>query len=307
MLQLLVVASLLWGVVTGLDSVDSSRLQPEVVAHLLSEVEAEWVNDAMKVLENQGDSGEYEKMRKSCSKVSSSVVSASDGEKDRVTEYMTDVCGAMKEDSWLCASFSNRLTSFMSPDASMNRDGSVNLKRFCKVLYGDILSFAKEKTKELEAQRAAEAKLAEERAEEEKKRQEEEHRKEVEEMEVKKMQKIREEEVARKAEAERQYSDLKDQEQTAAVEQAVQEQTAAQQAMQHKEKKLLPKVWEQQPDRFMDRLQEKTQASVKQQIAREKQLQAAYFARQKANAEAQSAPQHQHVYKRNVPVASMGL
>merc|ERR1719191_1643605 len=125
MLILISVTSVFCGVVTGFNSRGSLRLQPEVVAHLLSEVEDEWVNDALKVIENEGDSGEYEKMRKSCTKVSSSVVSASDGEKDRVTEYMSDVCAAMPNKDSLCVALGNRLTSFMSPDASMNRDGSV--------------------------------------------------------------------------------------------------------------------------------------------------------------------------------------
>jgi len=277
MLRLVGAASLLCGVVTGSLSHGSTRLQPEVVAKLLSQVEAEWVSDAQKVIENQGDSGEYENMRKSCSKVSSAVVSSSDGEKDRVTEYMSDVCAAMPNKDSICAAFSNRLTSFMSPDASMNRDGSVNLKRFCKVLYKDVMGFAKEKEKAVEAERAAQAKLAAERKAEEAKRREEESQKQAEALEVQKLKSRQERD---EAEAEKKAAEQAEQEKKAAA-----EQVAA-------HPKLLPKVWEQQPDRFMDRLQAKTQAAVKAQVRMEQKLQAAYFAKQKAKTQAKQQPEH---------------
>lgn len=288
-------AFLLCGVALGLDSSGSSSLQPEVVAHLLSEVEAEWVDDALKVIENQGDSGEYEKMRKSCSKVSSSVVSASDGEKDRVTEYMSDVCSAMhNKDSVICTSFGNRLTSFMSPDASMNRDGSVDLKRFCKVLYRDVMAFAKEKQQEIDAEREAQAKLAAEQAEAERKRKEEEAKKQAEALEV---QKVREAETQARAEAEAQRKVEEEQKAAEEEKQAAEERKANQ--------KLLPKVWQQQPDRFMDRLQAKTQAAVKAQVKREQKLQAAYFAKQKAKAQRQEPVHLLPVLPASV--SSMGL
>merc|ERR1719262_2048511 len=68
-------------------------MRPDAVAHLLQGVEETWTKTHLKVLRNASDDASaYASMEPSCAKVSMSIIQGSDGDKDRVVEYMQDVC-----------------------------------------------------------------------------------------------------------------------------------------------------------------------------------------------------------------------
>merc|ERR1719420_1756411 len=85
-----------------------TNMQPEVVRKLLSEVEQKWIHSRALVLSNTTDNEEaFAEMEKACIKVSSAVVAGAEGNKDRVAEYMQDVCAADggHDEKGLCAGF----------------------------------------------------------------------------------------------------------------------------------------------------------------------------------------------------------
>merc|ERR1719156_112448 len=68
------------------------------------------------------DATSYSSMEISCLKVSSAVVVGSEGEKDRVVEYMQDVCGAAPAKdaptATMCTDFASGLERVMTPSSA---------------------------------------------------------------------------------------------------------------------------------------------------------------------------------------------
>jgi len=179
----------------------SAKMQPEVVSKLLSDVEKKWTQSRVMVLRNvTDDATSYSSMEISCLKVSSAVVVGSEGEKDRVVEYMQDVCGAAPAKdaptATMCTDFASGLERVMTDDEGWNRE-SLDLKPFCKRFWDNTVAAAaqaaKQRLDEEEAKKEAEEKK---RAEEEEKMKEEEAKKAAEEEAARK---AAEEEAAKKA------------------------------------------------------------------------------------------------------------
>merc|ERR1719191_2710855 len=87
------------------------------------------------VLRNVTDEAtSYPSMEASCLKVSSAVVAGSEGDKDRVVEYMQDVCATPAKDApttTMCTDFAAGVEKIMTDDEAWNRE-SLGLKPFCK-------------------------------------------------------------------------------------------------------------------------------------------------------------------------------
>merc|ERR1712096_250469 len=148
-------------------------MEPELVANLLVEVERSWVEDAVK-------NGGIDSMRDSCVKVASAIIQGSDGDRDRVGDYMDVVCGEKSIQSWekqMCLNFSQKITDFMRSDVEYNRD-YLNVAKFCTSFYEVV-----EGTAEVEEKRRIQAKAAAEAAaiESAKKKKEAEQQQQVEE------------------------------------------------------------------------------------------------------------------------------
>jgi len=145
-------------------------MRPEVVSKLLGEVTNQWVTDFMSVLTNSSDESQaYSKMEKSCLKVTNSVVAGSDGDEDRVAEYMNEVCSTASFN--MCTSFAKGMNTAMIGDANFNRN-NLKFAQFCKNFWNaDVQTAAQAKKEQLAADEkvAAEKKAAEEKEAAEKK------------------------------------------------------------------------------------------------------------------------------------------
>lgn len=145
-------------------------MRPEVVSKLLGEVTNQWVTDFMSVLSNSSDESQaYSKMEKSCLKVTNSVVAGSDGDEDRVAEYMNEVCSTASFN--MCTSFAKGMNTAMIGDANFNRN-NLKFAQFCKNFWNaDVQTAAQAKKEQLAADEkvAAEKKAAEEKEAAEKK------------------------------------------------------------------------------------------------------------------------------------------
>jgi len=170
---------ILRGTSTGtIESLDLSKalggMQPEVVAKLLTQVESRWMESRVASLRNQTDESEaFAEMTKSCQKVAKAVIDGSEGDKDRVVEYMADVCsnsnGAHKKG---CDSFAAGIESTMTNSNEVNRD-TLDLSKFCSAYWQTVVSTdAKAEAERLNTEEATRAKEEAERAEAEKKAQE---------------------------------------------------------------------------------------------------------------------------------------
>lgn len=150
-----------------------TAMQPDVVAHLLTEVEKRWEEGRVASLRQQVDeSTALAEMSKSCAKVTKAIIDGSDGDKDKVVEYMHDVCSSPTTDSKNCDGFAASIEGFMSNDAEVNRN-DLDLPKFCQGYWADaVTKAAAVEVKNLEAEDAARA-----AKEEEKKKQEEEEAK----------------------------------------------------------------------------------------------------------------------------------
>lgn len=102
----LIAASVVAGALAGEHSLRGqtkslAKMQPEQVSKLLSDVEHDWVSHALlsmdKANTKYGPKEAKSEMVDSCSTVVASIVEASEGEKDRVVEYMQDVCNVSHE------------------------------------------------------------------------------------------------------------------------------------------------------------------------------------------------------------------
>eukprot|EP00746_Dinoflagellata_sp_MGD_P160936 gnl/MRDRNA2_/MRDRNA2_87905_c0_seq1.p1 gnl/MRDRNA2_/MRDRNA2_87905_c0~~gnl/MRDRNA2_/MRDRNA2_87905_c0_seq1.p1 ORF type:complete len:324 (+),score=104.82 gnl/MRDRNA2_/MRDRNA2_87905_c0_seq1:76-1047(+) len=146
-------------------------MRPEVVRKLLSTVEKEWIHSRAMVLSNVTDNDEaFSEMEKSCVKVSGAIIAGSEGQKDRVTEYMQDVCAADgAHDSYsLCSSFASGVEAEMTDDSEYNRD-ELRLSKFCRKFWDSAvanvaLSEAKQQAEEQAEQERKEKEEAERRA-----------------------------------------------------------------------------------------------------------------------------------------------
>jgi len=121
------------GTIESLDfSKALSDMQPAVVAKLLTQVEARWKESRVASLRNQTDESEaLAEMTKSCMKVAKAVIDGSEGDKNRVVEYMADVCSIGEAaDKRGCESFAAGIENAMTNDVEVNRD-SLDLNKFC--------------------------------------------------------------------------------------------------------------------------------------------------------------------------------
>merc|ERR1719460_949924 len=83
-------------------------------------------------------------MEKSCSTVTKSIVAGSDGDEDRVAEYMQEVCS--RSSSKMCTSFAKGIDDAMIGDANFNRN-NLKVANFCKTFWNtDVQTAAIEKT-----------------------------------------------------------------------------------------------------------------------------------------------------------------
>merc|ERR1719191_1835396 len=152
-------------------------------------VEKKWTQSRVMVLRNvTDDATSYSSMEISCLKVSSAVVVGSEGEKDRVVEYMQDVCGAAPAKdaptATMCTDFASGLERVMTDDEGWNRE-SLDLKPFCKKFWDNTVAASAQAVKqhldeeeaEKEAEEKKEAEEEQKRKDEEAKRQEEEAKK----------------------------------------------------------------------------------------------------------------------------------
>merc|ERR1719156_416347 len=179
MMRLIALVLAVMGQATALrGSVQKSELltdmRPEVVSKLLGEVTDQWVMDFVSVMSNASDqAAKYSSMEKSCSTVTKSIVAGSDGDEDRVAEYMQEVCS--RSSSKMCTSFAKGIDDAMIGDANFNRN-NLKVASFCKTFWNtDVQTAANEKKVQIEADEkaAAEKKAAEEKAAAEQKEAEE--------------------------------------------------------------------------------------------------------------------------------------
>merc|ERR1719388_398688 len=90
-------------------------------------------------------------------KIAKSVIAGSDGDEDRVAEYMKDVCAAGSQEAEMCKSFASGLEDAMIGDSNYNRE-KLSLPSFCKSFWaGPVQAEAEEK-------KAADEKAAVEKA-----------------------------------------------------------------------------------------------------------------------------------------------
>jgi len=169
------------GTIESLDLTKAlSDMQPEVVAKLLGQVEQRWKESRVSALRNQTDESEaLAEMTKSCIKVAKAVIDGSEGDKNRVVEYMADVCekGANKKG---CDSFAAGIETTMTFDAEVNRN-SLDLNKFCMAYWTTTVTVdATAEAHRLDAEEAAQKKEEAEQAEAQRKAQEEEASKKAE-------------------------------------------------------------------------------------------------------------------------------
>jgi len=152
---------------TGLGELEHlSSMQPEVVANLLAKVEHEWEALAKSDLNNKTKMGvSLASMQSSCSKVAKAIISSSEGEKDRVTTYLGEVCDRASSDSAsMCQNFASTLEAHLDADEFDNRESLDIPARFCADFYNGPVKkqaaviIAAEKIAAEKAKKAAEEK-----------------------------------------------------------------------------------------------------------------------------------------------------
>merc|ERR1719487_2537229 len=122
--------------------------------------------DFVSVLRNTTqESQAYGDMEKSCFKVSKSIIAGSDGDEDRVADYMKEVCSEPSSSSAMCNEFASGIDTAMIGDANFNRE-KLNLNKFCQSFWnGKVQTAAQEKKAQLDSEEKA---MAEKKAQEEK-------------------------------------------------------------------------------------------------------------------------------------------
>merc|ERR1719456_1833120 len=132
--------------------------------------------DAVKAKSGKGSEvSNLMKMADSCSKVTKSILAGSDGDKDKVNEYMKNVCSqdnAGSKEAERCSKFGDALEAFMSDDTESNRD-DLDTKKFCEGFFHntveveavqEVKRMEEEAKKKAAADAEAKKKLAEEAA-----------------------------------------------------------------------------------------------------------------------------------------------
>jgi colicin import membrane protein len=173
------VDALLRGTAQGTDlSLALNDMHPEAVNKLLHAVELRWEESRSLVLENKTDASDAEnEMLHSCKKVARAIIDGSEGDKDKVVEYMQDVCtvntAAGEEDKSKCMAFSSAIEKSMADDARFNRD-ELDLAKLCQSYWaGPVTAAAEVQARTDEADAAKKAQEEAEKAAEEAKRAEE--------------------------------------------------------------------------------------------------------------------------------------
>lgn len=147
-------------------------MHPEAVNKLLHAVELRWEESRSLVLENKTDATDAEnEMLRSCKKVARAIIDGSEGDKDKVVEYMQDVCtvntGAGEEDKTKCMAFSSAMEKAMADDARFNRE-ELDLAKLCQSYWaGPVTASAEVQAKTDEADAARKAQEDAEKAKEE--------------------------------------------------------------------------------------------------------------------------------------------
>jgi hypothetical protein len=167
LVALLPAAAILRGTINNMDlTVALNDMHPEQVGKLLQTVELKWEEARASALRNLTDENVgLEDMVKSCSKVGMAIIGGSDGDKDKVVEYMNDVCAASESDQ--CKPFASGIEGTMTDDAGFNRN-ELQLAGFCQSFWsGPVTNAAKMLAQKAEEEDAIKAK-EEAKAEEEK-------------------------------------------------------------------------------------------------------------------------------------------
>merc|ERR1719160_1932701 len=148
----------------------SESMQPGVVSKLLAKVESEWTTKALSTLRGERNNATtLAEVQQSCSKIASSIVQGSSGNKDNVVEYMSDVCASNAAQSVQergCKAFATALQRLMTDDESTNRN-DLDFPGFCASYYTATVVTDAQAEKQREEKEAAEEKAAKEAAEKE--------------------------------------------------------------------------------------------------------------------------------------------
>jgi hypothetical protein len=155
------VAAILRGTSQNMDlNLALHGMHPEQVSMLLNQVESRWEAQRASSLRNQTDEKDgLQAMIKSCSKVAMAIVTGSEGDKEKVAEYMQDVCASNKDQNQInkCQQFSSGIERVMSDDARFNRD-ELDLSNFCQAFWtGPVTDAAKVLAQQAEEENAEKA------------------------------------------------------------------------------------------------------------------------------------------------------
>lgn len=153
----------------GACSAFSADMQPNVVSHLLSEVEHSWEKLALSALLGQKDgAAALREVQGSCQKVTKSIINGAQGEKDHVIEYMKEVCAEDQnaQEKKMCEEYATQIESFMTYDSFHNRE-ELDLAAFCEAFYkSSVTERASQQAKTLQAAEAEAQKQKEQKAKE---------------------------------------------------------------------------------------------------------------------------------------------
>ncbi|CAD7960602.1 unnamed protein product [Amoebophrya sp. A120] len=131
-----------------------AKLSPERVSELLSETQQEWISFAVdQDVKKEGTELAKSKMVTSCTDLVTDLVTASEGDKDRLQDYFQEVCQNDGSDS-MCGRFTTGVMSVLSDDMELNRENERGFNGFCTNFWStDILQTAE---KQIHAKEAAE-------------------------------------------------------------------------------------------------------------------------------------------------------
>lgn len=171
LVALMPAAAILRGTSNSLDlTLALNDMHPAQVGKLLNTVELKWEEARVSSLRNLTDEQVgLEDMVKSCTKVAKAIIAGSDGDKDKVVEYMQDVCSSdnAPDETKKCQQFASGIEGTMTDDAGFNRN-ELDLSKLCQAFWsGPVTEVAKVQAQKAEEEDAAKAK-EEAMAEEEK-------------------------------------------------------------------------------------------------------------------------------------------
>jgi len=147
----------------------AAGVRPDAVARLLAKTEDGWKYQAVKCEEGGGSEGKClhaeEAFGKSCITVVDSVMKGSDGDHDRVQEYMADVCHQRVLTSWhqaRCNQLQRSISDAMKFNAFGNRVNFDSM-RFCRSFWNEFRAEEKGRAAELKLEQQKRALEAEKR------------------------------------------------------------------------------------------------------------------------------------------------